>query len=49
MIICIYHYGSDFFTIKPLIESWDLGYKFKIRCCLPQHISSETVLLCDAE
>ena len=49
MIISIYHSGSDFFKIKPLIESWDLGYTFKVRRCHPHYISGETVLLCEVK
>ena len=30
MVISIYHSGKDYFYIKPLIESWNLGYKFTI-------------------
>jgi FkbM family methyltransferase len=30
LIISIYHSAHDFFKIKPMIESWNLGYKFKI-------------------
>ena len=48
MIISIYHGGDDFFRIKPLIESWNLGYKFKIIRTCPQLLSDETVLLCEA-
>ena len=29
--IAIYHRPQDFFEIKPLLESWDLNYKFEIR------------------
>ncbi len=28
LLISIYHSYNDFYKIKPLIESWDLGYKF---------------------
>lgn len=31
LLISIYHRPEDFFEIKPLIESWKLGYKFMIR------------------
>jgi FkbM family methyltransferase len=31
LLISIYHNERDFFKIKPLIESLNLGYKFKIR------------------
>ena len=48
MIISIYHGGHDFFLIKPLIESWNLGYKFKIVKTSPCFLSDETVLLCEA-
>lgn len=30
LLISIYHTAKDFFEIKPLIESWNLWYKFKI-------------------
>jgi len=31
LVISLYHTFKDFFEIKPLIESWGLGYKFEIR------------------
>jgi FkbM family methyltransferase len=31
LLISIYHTFRDFFEIKPLLESWGLGYKFAIR------------------
>jgi len=31
LLISLYHTFKDFFEIKPLIESWELGYKFEIR------------------
>jgi FkbM family methyltransferase len=31
LLISIYHTPEDFFEIKPLIESWDLGYYFMVR------------------
>lgn len=31
LMISIYHTFDDFWNIKPLIESWNLGYTFKIR------------------
>lgn len=30
LLICLYHTPEDFFCVKPIIESWNLGYKFKI-------------------
>ena len=31
LLISIYHNAQDFFDLKPLIESWNLDYNFKIR------------------
>lgn len=44
LIISIYHTAKDFFEIKPLIESWGLGYKFMIRKLTPDLIK-EIVLI----
>ncbi|MCX6823037.1 MAG: FkbM family methyltransferase [candidate division SR1 bacterium] len=46
LLISIYHKGKDYFEIKPLIESWGLGYKFKIRNYCPRNPRFETMLLC---
>ncbi len=47
MLISIYHNGADFFEIKPMIESWDLGYSFKIHKPLDFSVSTETALYCE--
>ena len=47
MLISIYHFGSDYFKIKPFIESWDLSYKFKIAKGADGHLTGETVLFCE--
>ena len=48
MLISIYHNASDFFDIKPLIESWNLGYTFKIyRPSDTWNFSIETALYCE--
>lgn len=44
--ISIYHRGKDFFEIKPLLESWNLWYKFKIIRTKPCDPFVDTVLLC---
>jgi hypothetical protein len=31
LLISIYHTPEDFFEIRPLIESWNLGYYFMVR------------------
>ena len=49
MLISIYHQASDFFEIKPMIESWDLGYTFKVvQPSAATHTPLvDTVLLCE--
>jgi hypothetical protein len=45
LLISVYHRPEDFFFIKPLIDSLDLGYKFIIRKTSPFTITAETVLI----
>lgn len=45
LLISIYHTWKDFYEIKPLLESWDLWYHFKIRH-LSNHPYFETMLIC---
>lgn len=47
MLLSIYHQGSDYFGIKPLIESWNLGYTFKIHKGVDLSITGETALFCE--
>lgn len=47
--ISIYHSAEDFFKIKTMIESWNLGYKFKITKPLVSNIIVETSLLAEVE
>lgn len=47
MLISIYHQPSDYFGIKPLIESWNLGYKFKIHKGVDFSFTAETALFCE--
>ena len=49
MLISIYHQGSDYFGIKPLIESWNLGYSFKIHKGVDFSLATETVLFCEVK
>jgi FkbM family methyltransferase len=48
LLLSIYHSIDDFFNIKPLIESWNLGYSFKIRKPIDGGIISETLLIAEA-
>jgi hypothetical protein len=48
LLLSIYHNANDFFEIKPLIESWNLGYKFKIRkLSMKEYFLVETMLICE--
>lgn len=47
MAISLYHSYSDFFDIKPLLESWNLGYRFKIGKPIDHNVSAECVLFCE--
>lgn len=49
LLISIYHNAEDFFGIKPLIESWNLGYIFSIHKPLDISVSREVLLLCEVE
>ncbi len=47
LIISIYHNFDDFFYIKPIIESWDLGYKFRVYAPLLNPLFLETLLIAE--
>lgn len=47
LLISIYHTAGDFFDIKPMIESWNLNYDFKIVKPLDGQILLETLLICE--
>lgn len=49
LLLSIYHNAEDFFNIKPLIESWNLGYKFEIYKPFDGHILAETLLIAKPE
>ena len=49
LLISIYHNASDFFDIKPLIESWNLNYKFKIIKPTDGGIHLETLLIAEQQ
>ncbi len=46
LLISIYHNGRDFFEIKPLLESWNLGYRFAIDRWHWSHPFADTILVC---
>lgn len=46
MVISIYHNESDFFDIKPIIESYNANYEFRIVKMIPYVGAYEIVLFC---
>ena len=52
LLISIYHNSHDFFELKPLIESWNLGYTFQIYHPTNGYTYNETLLIaevCDVQ
>lgn len=49
LLISIYHNYDDFYNIKPMIESWNLGYKFSLFQGVQNSgkIEVETLLVCE--
>lgn len=47
LLLSIYHNADDFFGIKPLIESWDLGYTFRISRPVLGAVKHDTLLICE--
>ena len=47
LLLSIYHNADDFLGIKPIIDSWNLGYKFKIHKPIDYSISRETLLIAE--
>ena len=46
MVISIYHNESDFFDIKPIVESYNADYGFNIVKMIPYIVAYEIVLFC---
>lgn len=47
IMISIYHKGHDLFFIKTIIESWNLGYSFRIWKPINRKIVGEAMLICE--
>lgn len=47
LLLSIYHNAYVFFEIKPLIESWKLGYKFRIHKPVDYSVSREVLLIAE--
>ncbi|WP_347489320.1 FkbM family methyltransferase [Desulfoscipio sp. XC116] len=49
LLLSIYHNPVDFFEIKPEIEKWNLGYRFRIHKPIDYTISREVLLIAEVE
>ncbi len=47
LLMSIYHNADDFFNIKPIIESWNLGYRFRIHKPVDFSVSREVLLIAE--
>jgi FkbM family methyltransferase len=47
LLLSIYHNYDDFYHIKPMIESWNIGYKFDFFKGIDKWCSAEILLLCE--
>lgn len=49
LMISIYHSAQDYFQIKPMIESLNLGYKFSLFKADDGYLIAGTLLICQIE
>ena len=47
LLLSIYHNAHDFFELKPLLESWNLGYRFHIHKPTFASTTGETLLIAE--
>lgn len=47
LLMSIYHNADDFFNIKPIIEEWNLGYRFSIHKPVDFSVSREVLLIAE--
>ena len=47
IISAIYHNAEEFFELKPLLESWKLGYKFRFEKYTPFSFISGLHIICE--
>ncbi len=47
LLLSIYHNAHDFFELKPLLESWNLDYNFRIHKPTYGNATSETLLIAE--
>ena len=50
ILLCsIYHNADDFFHIKPILESWNVGYRYHIHKPVDFSVSREILLIAEPE
>ena len=47
LLLSIYHNAHDFYELKPLLESWGVGYRFRIHKPVFVSATGETLLLAE--
>lgn len=47
LLLSMYHTAEDFFGLKPLLESWNVGYKFRVHKEINEHIHFDTMLIAE--
>lgn len=47
LLLSMYHSAEDFFGLKPLLESWRLGYTFQVHKEVNEHIHFDTMLIAE--
>lgn len=49
LLLSMYHNASDFFGLKPILESWGLGYRFQVHKEVNEHIHYDTMLIAEVD
>lgn len=49
LLISMYHSADDFFGLKPILESWNLGYHFQVHKEINEHVHYDTMLIAEIE
>jgi len=49
LLLSMYHNASDFFNLKVILESWQLGYSFQVHKEINEHIHFDTMLVAEVE
>lgn len=47
LLLSIYHSAHDFFEIKPMLDEWNLGYRFSVYKPIDGSIANDTMLIAE--